>query len=652
MSYIPLINELSELDKERIKNYLYLYGNRGENIPLEEWLKYWEHSNQKLYKALGNTLIKEIPNYKIEKNDDIIKIELNKIKEDFYRDYCKLVDNFIKIHLLSSESLLTVQKYREILKMALNYNNLLENKFNIFLDKIKIKLADGKIFQLQKGMKIIKVINKIFDACKNYECMDELVTDLVPSKEEPHGKEITIPFKESFLKNFNNFTKKYSIILNEKYIEGTLCFSIHPLDYLTMSDNSLRWSSCMSWADDGCYRVGTIEMMNSNNVICAYLKDDTSFNFSKKNKKEESYFWNNKRWRQLFYVTKDIIVNGKSYPFAFDDFTQSKILMLLVESVKENLKWDYEYGPESYMDMIHIHSKYRMDRNREWIRLNDTFKHNILFNTNGMYNDLLNDIDFPYLCVRNKVKKNKIISVSGKANCICCNNNLLEPNLDNTDNDYNEQFIHANRVLCEDCMKKVPVCDECFLHSPMADYVTIIKEKTGEKIYLCKECFANKYKKCPFCSNIFNFEEQGYLPFDKILFYEFKNNNNDYDNKLTRTLDARMPTYYCYLKDKNLFNDEEKNILMHFCCCPDCAKKIKYKEQKIIPYHAFIIQDKNSIKEESIETININIVLDNELIEQSENAALKRLNNITQLKVIDLPHELRQEYKFLRNIKK
>ena len=52
MSYIPLINELSELDKKRIKNYLYLYGNRGENIPLEEWLKYWEHSNQKLYKAL------------------------------------------------------------------------------------------------------------------------------------------------------------------------------------------------------------------------------------------------------------------------------------------------------------------------------------------------------------------------------------------------------------------------------------------------------------------------------------------------------------------------------------------------------------------------------------------------------------------------
>lgn len=649
MSYIPLINELSELDKKRIKNYLYLYGNRGENIPLEEWLKYWEHSNQKLYKALGNTLIKEIPNYKIEKNDEITRIEINKLKEDFYRDYCKLIDNFIQIHLSSSaEGLFTVQKYKESLKMALNSNNLLENKFDMPLDKIKIKLADGKIFQLQKGMKIIKVINKIFDACKNYECMNELVTDFDPFKEESYKKETFITFQESFLKNFNNFTKKYSIILNEKYIEGTLCFSIHPLDYLTMSDNSLRWSSCMSWTDDGCYRIGTIEMMNSNNVVCAYLKNNTFFNFSKENKKDESYFWNNKRWRQLFYVTKDIIVNGKSYPFAFDDFAQSKILMLLVESVKENLKWDYEFGPESYMDMIHIHSKYRMDRNREWIRLNDTFKHNILFDTNGMYNDILNDTQFSYLCVRNKVKRNKIISISGKANCICCNSSLLRRNEDNTYNDYNEQFIHANRVLCEDCMEKVPACDECCLKSSTEEYVTIIKKETGKKIYLCKECFANKYKKCPFCSSIFDFEEQGYLPSDKILFYEVKN-NNDYNNKLTKTLGAHsIPSYYYYLKDKNLSNNTENNILMQFCCCPDCAQKIKYKEQKIMSYN-FFIKDKGK---ENAEITNVNIILDNNLIKQSENAALKKLNNITQLEVEDFPYELRQQYKFLRDIKK
>ena len=38
-----------------------------------------------------------------------------------------------------------------------------------------------------------------------------------------------------------------------------------------MSDNNSGWESCMSWRNNGCYRRGTVEMMNSPYVIVAYL---------------------------------------------------------------------------------------------------------------------------------------------------------------------------------------------------------------------------------------------------------------------------------------------------------------------------------------------------------------------------------------------
>ena len=63
----------------------------------------------------------------------------------------------------------------------------------------------------------------------------------------------------------------HSQIFNTNKMTGTLCLSIHPLDYATASDNDNGWSSCMSWRDDGCYRMGTVEMMNSPMVICAYF---------------------------------------------------------------------------------------------------------------------------------------------------------------------------------------------------------------------------------------------------------------------------------------------------------------------------------------------------------------------------------------------
>ena len=62
MSYISLIDQIPTKDKENMQRYIGLYGASAiPTLSVDEWLKFWDHSKQKLYKALGNTLIKEFP---------------------------------------------------------------------------------------------------------------------------------------------------------------------------------------------------------------------------------------------------------------------------------------------------------------------------------------------------------------------------------------------------------------------------------------------------------------------------------------------------------------------------------------------------------------------------------------------------------------
>ena len=59
------------------------------------------------------------------------------------------------------------------------------------------------------------------------------------------------------------------------------------------------------------------------------------------------YSWNNKKWRQLFYINKDIICSGKSYPYFSKDIT----LYLLDEIKKTNpLLFGGLYGSKAYID--------------------------------------------------------------------------------------------------------------------------------------------------------------------------------------------------------------------------------------------------------------------------------------------------------------
>ena len=102
-----------------------------------------------------------------------------------------------------------------------------------------------------------------------------------------------------------------SRIIQEDKVEGTLCISVHPLDYLSTSENTYNWRSCHSL--DGEYRSGNLSYMTDKSTIICYLKSD----------KEEvlpnfPFEWNSKKWRVLLYFSCDwnMIMAGRQYPFA------------------------------------------------------------------------------------------------------------------------------------------------------------------------------------------------------------------------------------------------------------------------------------------------------------------------------------------------
>lgn len=181
--------------------------------------------------------------------------------------------------------------------------------------KFKIGIK-GRTMRMTHKEKKIKALNRF------YHLMDmEVAEDSSPEREKRVEK---LKSLEKHIKQFENLM---SLNIN-RTISSDIILSIHPLDFMTMSDNDSNWSSCMSWRDFGSYRSGTVEMMNSASIIIAYSKAEKPMNLFEG---KDEYEWNNKTWRELFIVTKDFIYPIKGYPYhskEFEEFVINKIAEL------------------------------------------------------------------------------------------------------------------------------------------------------------------------------------------------------------------------------------------------------------------------------------------------------------------------------------
>lgn len=453
-----LFDKLSSEDKELIENYLCTYTSIDYLPSLEKTLGYWTKNKKTMYKLLGNQFSITIP-FELDVNIadmaykmyNIYPLPINLL--ECYNNYSvhpfvMLVSTYLNKLIKKGWDKDYIKRIAGILREAMNYSRLLKGE--AFYSDVYIEAKD--IIINDKIVKKIKPI-KFSHNTKNFKAIRKILE--------------IIDFSE--MDCFKTYRDDMTRLMTNKKYSYNVTLSIHPIDFFTMSHNNSNWTSCMDWAGGGNSN-GVIEMLNSNMVIVAYIESKEKFTFKKK------YNLPNKTWRQLFYVHKDIICSGKSYPYNNTDLTRA-ILDKIAELAYKNLKWKYQYKNQRYYDDCNFHSN-RACRN---IDNHHILGHKIyLYTYAAMYNDLIEDKFSEYWCYRNYVPCNKYICVSGPATCIICGKEITSIDkiryADECDEDDWSIMSHGNKKTCWKCQSKFLI-DSFIFHSStrVASYTYCIK---------------------------------------------------------------------------------------------------------------------------------------------------------------------------------
>lgn len=259
----------------------------------------------------------------------------------------------------------------------------------------------------------------------NYPLMDDKVI--------PAGTKVIKSFKYfiSDLDDRRFWQDLASRLTQERQIVGELCISIHPLDFLSVSENTHNWRSCH--ALDGEYRAGNLSYMNDSVTCIAYLKSKGDVRLPHF---PEDVPWNNKKWRCLMFFgrggwhhTVDYMFAGRQYPYALNG---------ILDMLQEHLIPHFSY--ESHRDEWTPWSDYRVDRvqladGSDFMLKDDCFPiGGILYNPADMiknatnarhYNDLLYSSCYePMYSWRKKAfwsfKPDTSMTVGSEVKCLRC----------------------------------------------------------------------------------------------------------------------------------------------------------------------------------------------------------------------------------------
>lgn len=381
---MSLIEKLTPEDKSSIEYYIRNYARNEEfysgSLCLDTSLEFWNRDKTALYQLLDNHLI-------IEKEIEFEKSMNQKEQEmsDSGLSYGRFIDRIkqaladqVKAESKAECWWRTYPEWYTSLIPCLTPRGLARNSYD-GEKRISFTLKDFNDQEqkvvIQPGEKLIRVLHKL--------------AKILHIEEE-----------------YEEFRIKHSMVLNQQTYHGTLSLSIHPIDFMTMSDNTYSWTSCMSWQDNGCYREGTLECMNSPYVVVGYLKGSEPF-------KEGGHEFPNKKWRELFIVHEDIIMGVKGYPYTSDDLEKACVNWLRDLAIK-NWSWEFPEAEPAPADANECNT---------WHYAGETYVRH--FDFDFMYNDTFSDrtihyAHFPKDCDTNST----YISLDACVRCIICGDYL------------------------------------------------------------------------------------------------------------------------------------------------------------------------------------------------------------------------------------
>ena len=423
-----LLSRLTEYDRKVMSRYIDLYAAEDSlsrikhkasiDTVFETWAKKKE------------TLSKMFPDNALTIEEDICyKKDVNQIYTDIENSEIVNIFRFTMkrawmAYLHDNPSAGDVDIWYDNLYDLLSKRSLATNKYNY--TSFVIRTQNGSI-HVNNGMKTIRAIVKIAEAMG------------VDSQ------------------TIEEFRLEHSRLLNDTEIRGKLVFSIHPMDFMTMSDNDCNWSSCMSWTNKGEYRQGTIEMMNSPYVVEAYITSDEPYCFDD----TDPYLtWNNKKWRELFIVHSNCIMGIKGYPFWNSDLEKIALAKLKTLATTK-LGYQYEDNVQKF--------SYEEDYNDAGDLTDENGQHHF-FECGYMYNDFRYE-HWGYLAKDYFVETT--IDYSGPSQCMLCGR-LWEVD-------------QAEDIICDECYAEKCTCPICGITTSNIVYNRYTKSE------MCWDCFDANY---------------------------------------------------------------------------------------------------------------------------------------------------------------
>lgn len=267
--------------------------------------------------------------------------------------------------------------------------------------------------------------------------------------------------------DFEKFRIAHSQVLNQRTVQGELHLSIHPLDFATASDNHNGWSSCMSWESRGCYRLGTVEMMNSPMVLCAYMTGKNVMGGVGGGE------WNSKKWRAWVIVHKDIILVNRQYPYHNDDIAAA-VVDWIKELAKSNLNWDYQ----------------ETDTDLNFSDLGFQFECDHMYNDVGCENHA-----GAYGAHIAQAYAHRQLNFSGPAVCMCCGSEIP----------YYGDDDGANTLCCESCRDSI----RCCCCGQEMDPEEVSWANNGQAY--CYDCYNENFSHCETCGDEVDNEDATFL---------------------------------------------------------------------------------------------------------------------------------------------
>lgn len=404
-----IFDKISSTDKDMINYYIDRYSGGSEvtvdheRASLEYLLRFWDRNKGAyLYKLLGNQFIIS-KDFEYTKGFDLLCQEINDAKYSYDSPIHTFYENYRDALRRNFDAY--SEDYAALVNLVAD-DVLAKNEYTCY--NRKVELPNGKTIALQAGAKPMKLISKVIENL------------------------------DGGVDGFEEFRLEHSRILNQKKLKGTMHLSIHPLDFMTMSDNDCGWRSCMNWMDDGEYRMGTVEMMNSRCVLVAYLSAEDDMNIG------NGYEWNSKKWRNLVIVDRDLLSTVKGYPYQNASMEQF-VIKWIAELAKENLGW--EYADESI----------RIDDGNNYMSVMNSKDQEVSLNfeTGAMYCDFGNYNSPTVLLSKEADEADHTcylhIYYSGETECMYCGSEIDPDDLSDSD---------PSCLLCDDCYHVIH-CDNC-----------------------------------------------------------------------------------------------------------------------------------------------------------------------------------------------